>query len=1019
VFEKIPDPKAQSLLKQFVARHLNSGASELVAYVKAYRALEEAGYARGDDGTWVLKDSPTISDVHVPGIFRFRLPRRRRKPKKDKPAILKRISGNSDIGLNAKGSEDAMRLGERLAARGGLDVLYASPVARAAQTAEALTEADPSLTYQLNSALAPWHLGKYEGRMPEEVGTKIDRLIQNPDDRPPGNGQDAVPGESFNDFKKRIITFVHDAGIEWSKHPDMRLGIVMHSRPLDLIMDWIAAGGPPPDSSFRLRHTQEHNDNLQHGSVWVWRLNDIETQQVDLNLNDPLPGGVYLILHCLTDDDPDDGIELDATEKRYVPPIEAIRDAQASFEAGFTVPEITEKLASGEGLTLDEVERIYEFFGTASNDIEKRAWGGPFAAKWVTRVIRKAYTVEEDFEKADGQWVTVHGVHVFIDKNGVIQKGPRTLIGQHHTAVTHKDVDAVFEDKTPPSIPPKGSPVEAYAENLPHFASFYLKDQEAVKTLRDAYFAQEHGIAPPTEAERQWTEHNQKFDLNDPAVKAQQEFVQAWMRHSYPDGKVKLYRAQLGEPPSNQVSYAHDRTSAVEFKETALQGQGKIVSHTIKVSDIVNASPFIGYLGRADEREVVVNRSVKKNDAVEKQGGGIMVAFTVSPALADLLRVDDGEDSDDMHITLAYLGQVDEVDPERLAFLEDALEGFGLTHGPMTGDISGPARFAATKHSDDKDVAIALFNSPTIQEFRNELVQTIEALGLEVKKNFGYTPHITLAYISPDEDMPVQRIDPVKVTFDQITLYVGGERTDFDLVGYAEPVTKATAVDEGTWVTINGQHVLIGANGEILRGNPKVLGQPKQGDLPLQPAMKLTPVNEKAFNGKQIEVQHKLSKLETGKTAEEAVLAHFHQQGLTDARPLNEKHTNFPIDLVQDHQAIEVKGGLVSNSKAAQQWRATIGQPGKTETAWLKQAGKEEKAAWNDRKSQEILKRKADAVKELSKEHGVKFKGYTMTSIINPDTKTIDLYKFEGFHLRIPWNSPSAKAAYVGTFRYQ
>lgn len=193
----------------------------------------------------------------------------------------------------------------------------------------------------------------------------------------------------------------------------------------------------------------------------------------------------------------------------------------------------------------------------------------------------------------------------------------------------------------------------------------------------------------------------------------------------------------------------------------------------------------------------------------------------------------------------------------------------------------------------------------------------------------------------------------------------------------------------------------------------------KQIALPLEPSMRLTPSKERAWNGKQVETKVKLSKLETGKIGEEAVLAHLHQAGFTDARPLNEKHTNFPVDMVQDHGAIEVKAGLVSNGKSAQKWRATIGQPGKAETEWLKTASKEEKREWNSKKADAIMDRKKAAVKELSDELGVRVKGYTMTTLINPDTKTVDIFKFSGFHHSIPWSDAKVAKAYVGSYKYQ
>src|SRR5262249_40127314 len=114
----------------------------------------------------------------------------------------------------------------------------------------------------------------------------------------------------------------------------------------------------------------------------------------------------------------------------------------------------------------------------------------------------------------------------------------------------------------------------------------------------------------------------------------------------------------------------------------------------------------------------------------------------------------------------------------------------------------------------------------------------------------------------------------------------------------------------------------------------------------------ITPTTERAFTGKPVPLQHPLSKDETGKVGEAVATAWLKANGAPDARHLNLDRNNFPIDLVQDHESVEVKAGQVSNGPKAQQWRLTIGEPGKEEKAWLKTATPEEKAAWNERKQQ-------------------------------------------------------------------
>jgi hypothetical protein len=160
------------------------------------------------------------------------------------------------------------------------------------------------------------------------------------------------------------------------------------------------------------------------------------------------------------------------------------------------------------------------------------------------------------------------------------------------------------------------------------------------------------------------------------------------------------------------------------------------------------------------------------------------------------------------------------------------------------------------------------------------------------------------------------------------------------------------------------------------------------------------------------------SKLETGRLGEELAVRFLQDQGFKDARTLNVERNNFPVDLVEDHRVYEVKAGLASNGLQAQQWRATIGQPGPKEAAWLARVSERTKAAHNERKMQAILERKHAAVREVGQRLGRLVKGATMGLIINPATKTVDVHVMEGFHLRVGWSSAQAKESYRGSYKY-
>jgi len=54
----------------------------------------------------------------------------------------------------------------------------------------------------------------------------------------------------------------------------------------------------------------------------------------------------------------------------------------------------------------------------------------------------------------------------------------------------------------------------------------------------------------------------------------------------------------------------------------------------------------------------------------------------------------------------------------------------------------------------------------------------------------------------------------------------------------------------------------------------------------------------------------------------------------------------------------------------------------------------------------------------VQKQLGRPVKPVTVGVILNPDTKTADVFRFNGFHARIGWNSPQAQKAYVGSYKY-
>jgi 2'-5' RNA ligase len=171
----------------------------------------------------------------------------------------------------------------------------------------------------------------------------------------------------------------------------------------------------------------------------------------------------------------------------------------------------------------------------------------------------------------------------------------------------------------------------------------------------------------------------------------------------------------------------------------------------------------------------------------DAQHTGMMLAFMLDPEAAKQLAIPGGEPENDLHLTLAYLGDMEDAphdgklsphtSPEQLITLLNELTQ--VQEPPLEGTTGGVARFI--NPDQDIDPVVSLVNIPGLQMWRNWLVQKVEQAGYFVAKDFDFTPHITLAYISKDAPMPIESFSPVPLSFDTICLVIGDKNYNFKL----------------------------------------------------------------------------------------------------------------------------------------------------------------------------------------------------------------------------------------------
>ena len=155
---------------------------------------------------------------------------------------------------------------------------------------------------------------------------------------------------------------------------------------------------------------------------------------------------------------------------------------------------------------------------------------------------------------------------------------------------------------------------------------------------------------------------------------------------------------------------------------------------------------------------------------------GVMVALYAPHDVASDLAMDGGTHPTDMHVTLAYLGKADEVgDP---AVLHDVVSEFAASHPPVDARISGVGRFVG---NDEGDAVYLSVDSPTLPELRAQLVAALEEAGLEVRKDHGFTPHMTLGYLDPTDENPIDSVEPASTQFGLLSMAYGPDVWDYPM----------------------------------------------------------------------------------------------------------------------------------------------------------------------------------------------------------------------------------------------
>lgn len=149
----------------------------------------------------------------------------------------------------------------------------------------------------------------------------------------------------------------------------------------------------------------------------------------------------------------------------------------------------------------------------------------------------------------------------------------------------------------------------------------------------------------------------------------------------------------------------------------------------------------------------------------------VMVALPVHPDVAKKMAVGGGEMPENMHVTMAYLGNKADL-PDHDTILKAAQTW--ASHTPaIKGVVSGPGKFTAGQ---DEPVHVALVDAPALPDARQDLVHHLEGVGASVNSEHGFSPHITIKYGGDPVDTNTHDL-----FFGHAALYYGDQVTKIQL----------------------------------------------------------------------------------------------------------------------------------------------------------------------------------------------------------------------------------------------
>lgn len=158
--------------------------------------------------------------------------------------------------------------------------------------------------------------------------------------------------------------------------------------------------------------------------------------------------------------------------------------------------------------------------------------------------------------------------------------------------------------------------------------------------------------------------------------------------------------------------------------------------------------------------------------AAVDNSGGVMVAFVPPREIAEQIAQEGGQPVEDLHVTLAYLGNAADYSDDQLQALPRLVSSWAVHQKPVTLRVGGVLKF--NNAFKGQHVLGASIDIPGGAQMHASLARFLQDRGYRLPSEHGWTPHMTLRYVNEHfRFMP--RLDDHRWEASEVHTVIGGE----------------------------------------------------------------------------------------------------------------------------------------------------------------------------------------------------------------------------------------------------